>query len=180
MKENLRKEIEFNEGVSAEIVGNVLVVKGPQGEVRRNFSHPKVTFKVEGNKIVLEANKGTKREKTIIGSFQSHIRNMVKGVAEKHVYLLKICSGHFPMNVSVSNNELQIKNFFGESVPRKVSIITGVEVKVNGTEIEVKSSDKEAAGQMAGKIEKLCVVTERDNRIFQDGCYIINKAGKEL
>ncbi len=95
----------------------MLIVKGPKGEVTRDFAHPKVSIVVEGGKVVLNAVKGTRREKTVLLSFESHIKNMVAGVQEPHLYKLKICSGHFPMNVAVSGQELTVKNFLGEAVP---------------------------------------------------------------
>jgi len=180
MKEDLKKEIVLVENVNAQLDETILTVKGPKGEIKRNFLHPKVLISIESGKIILTASKATKREKKIIGSFEAHIKNMVRGVQEPYVYKLKVCSGHFPMNVSVSGNELIIKNFLGESVPRKVNLLPGVDVKVNGQEIVVSGPDKEAAGQMAARIETLCRITGRDNRIFQDGCYITHKAGKDL
>ena len=145
--------------------------------MKKNFLHPKVTISLENNKIILYAQKATKREKTMVGSFRSHIRNMIQGVKEPYQYKLKICSGHFPMNVSVSGKEVVIKNFLGEAVPRKIKIMPGVEVKVNGEEILVSGSDVEATGQTAARIESACRITNRDRRIFQDGCYIVEKAG---
>tara|TARA_Y100000310_G_C20534428_1_gene740143 strand:- start:450 stop:992 length:543 start_codon:yes stop_codon:yes gene_type:complete len=180
MKEDIRKEIELIEGANANLDGSILKISGPKGEVERNLLHPKIQLSIDGNKIILEAKKATKREKTIIGSFESHIKNMVAGVQEHHIYKLKICSGHFPMNVSMSGQELTIKNFLGESVPRKVILPQSAQVKINGTEIEVTSPDKEVAGQTAAKIESLCRITGRDKRIFQDGCYLVHKAGKDL
>jgi large subunit ribosomal protein L6 len=180
MKEDIRKEIELKDGITTELVGGMLKIKGPKGEVQRDFVHPKISLKIEGNKIVLESKKSTKREKTIIGSFQAHIRNMVEGVDEPHTYKLKICSGHFPMNVTVQGQELSVKNFLGEAVPRKVTLVPGAKVKINGDEIVVTSADKEAAGQAAAQIESLCRITNRDKRIFQDGCYIVHKAGKDI
>lgn len=180
MKDDLKREIELKAGVTAQLVSGLLKVKGPKGEVARVFSHPKITVSLEGNKVVLFAAKATKREKTMLGSFESHIENMVKGVQEPYVYRLKICSGHFPMNVSVAGNEVVIKNFLGEAVPRKVEIITGADVKVIGEEIVVSSVDIEVAGQTAAKIESACRITNRDRRIFQDGCYISHKGDKSM
>jgi large subunit ribosomal protein L6 len=180
MKEDINIEIELAEGVTAEIVGDSLKVKGPKGDIERSFRHPKVNVDVADKKIVLKAIKGTKREKTIMGSFFSHIKNMVQGVQEPFEYKLKICSGHFPMNVAVSGQELVVKNFLGETIPRKVSFLPGVSVKINGTEINVISPNKELAGQTAARIENLCRITNRDRRIFQDGCYITHKAGKDI
>ena len=180
MREDLKREIVLEEGVQAELQDALLKIKGPKGEVSRKFSHPKITILLENNQIVLSSAMASKREKTIIGSFEAHIKNMVQGVLEPHVYKLKICSGHFPMNVSVSGKEFAIKNFLGESVPRRLLLKEGVEVKVNGTEIVVTSPDRELAGQTAASIESLCRITNRDRRIFQDGCYIVSKAGKKI
>ena len=180
MKEDIKKEIEFPSELKVQLESTSLKIHGPKGEVVRDFPHPKINIKVEENKIILHSTKATKREKKVIGSFTAHIKNMVKGVQEPHVYKLKICSGHFPMNFSVSGNELIIKNFLGEAVPRKVALPEQVEVKVDGTEIVVTGSDKEIAGQTAAKIESACRITKWDKRIFQDGCYIIHKAGHDI
>lgn len=180
MKQDLVKEIELPDGVTAEQKNSGLLVKGPQGEVEKIFPHPKVTITIEGNKIILKATKVSKRERTIVGSFIAHIGNMIQGVQEPYIYNLAICSGHFPMNVSVANEEVVIKNFLGESIPRKVAIIKGTTVKVDGKEVIVNSPDKSAAGQMAARIEKLCRITNRDLRIFMDGVWITAKCGKKV
>jgi len=179
MKANIIREIELANGVTAQIVGSLLKIKGPKGEVQREIRHPKVSMSLESNKIVLNAIKGTKREKTLIGSYEAHIINMIKGVQSVHTYKLKICSGHFPMSVTTSGQDFVIKNFLGESVPRKMTFPKGVEVKIAGTEIVVSAADIELAGITASKIENLCRITNRDRRIFQDGCYITQKAGKQ-
>ncbi|MBT4539664.1 50S ribosomal protein L6 [Candidatus Woesearchaeota archaeon] len=178
MREDLQKEIVLSDGVTASLNDSVLTVKGPKGEVSRNFLHPKVAVNVSEGKILLLALKATRREKTVTGSFVAHIKNMIKGVQEHHLYKLKICSGHFPMNVAVKGQELVVKNFLGESVPRRCELNPAVQVKINGTEIVVTSPDKELAGLVAARIELLCRITNRDRRIFQDGIYLTEKAGK--
>jgi large subunit ribosomal protein L6 len=175
MKTNFTKEITLNDGVSAHLTGSILKIKGPKGEVSRDFHHPRVSVKVEGNKIIIQTKRATKGEKTLYGSTVSHIKNIVQGVKSPHVYKLKICSGHFPMNVTVVGTELVVKNFFGETIPRKIQIPKGAEVKVNGNEVTVSSPDLEVAGQTASRIENLCRITNRDIRIFQDGIYIYQK-----
>jgi len=175
MKENLKKEIELPEGVTASLTGKTLAVKGPKGENQRDFAHPSIEVVVEGNKILLNAVNATKREKKMLGTYTAHIKNLVKGVQEKFEYKLKICSGHFPMNVSVSGNKFIIKNFLGEKHPREIMFPQEVEVKVNGEIIEVKSCSRELSGQIVGRIEQMCRITDKDIRIFQDGVYIIKK-----
>lgn len=175
MRIDLTKEVTLGEKVSAQVVKGMLKLKGPKGETEREFIHPRVQVKVTNGKIIVTAPQATKNEKRIFGTFSSHICNMVDGVKEAYVYKLKICSGHFPMNVAVSGSEIIIKNFFGETVPRKAAIPKGVEVKVSGNEITITSPNLEAAGLTASRIENMCRITKRDLRTFQDGCYIIQK-----
>lgn len=180
MKEDLIREIELPEKTTVQIEGPLIKIIGPQGEVEKKLTHPRVKINTEKNKLKLVAKKATKTEKKIINSFVAHLTNMIKGVNEKYTYKLKICSGHFPMNVTVNNNQLIIKNFLGESIPRTLKVNPNVEVKIEGNEIIVTSTSKENAGQFAAKIEQLTKVKNKDIRIFQDGCHLINKNGKEL
>ena len=84
------------------------------------------------------------------------------------------------MNVSVNNNELIVKNFLGEKVPRTLKLKPGATVKVEGDSITVESPVKEIAGQVSADIELLTRRTGYDSRIFQDGCWIIMKDNKEI
>jgi len=179
-KKAIVKEIELPEGVSASYSNIELAVKGQKGELKRVFLSKKVDIKVDGNKITLTGKGTTKREKKMVGTFASHIRNMVKGAIEGHIYKLKICSGHFPMNVALNGKDLVIKNFFGEKHPRTLRIKDNVQLKVEGDLITVESISKELAGQCAADIESLTRRPNFDTRIFQDGIYIIEKDGKAI
>jgi large subunit ribosomal protein L6 len=180
-KKSLDQEIEVLEGVEVKQEGNTFTFKGPKGENSRVFFNPAISIKMEGNKILLIPNKkGTKRESKSIKTFKAHMLNMMRGAKEGHTYKLKICSGHFPMNASVSGNEFVVKNFIGEKVPRKVPVKQGVTVKIEGTDVIVESVDKELAGQMAASIEEMTKRPGFDTRIFQDGIYITEKDGKAI
>ena len=179
-KGKITKEIDVNDSVSASINNQVLLIKGPKGESNRKISKHNISVKIENKKITLESKRGTKEDKKIIGSLTAHVKNMIKGSMQNHVYTLKICSGHFPMNVSVSGSKLIVKNFLGEKVPRILELKQGADVKVEGDLIHVASASKEIAGQVSADIEQLTRRPGFDTRIFQDGCYIIIKDGKEL
>ncbi len=178
MKIPIKEIIELPEGVSAVVSDNVLSVKGPKGEVKRKFIHPKISVKTAENKIVVSCAIATRSEKKIIFSWLAHIRNMIRGSENPFIYKLKICSGHFPINVSLSNNTVIVKNFLGEKSPRTLKIKTGATVKINGEIITVESSDKEIAGNIASDLELLTVKRNRDLRIFQDGIYITDKPSR--
>ncbi len=176
----ITEKVAIPEGVTVEIVGPVIKVKGPKGENERALAHPKIKISKEENIVSLVCKKPTKREKTMIYSFASHIKNLLDGVKSEFTYKVKICSSHFPMSVSVEKDEVVIKNFFGEKIPRKSKIMPGVKVKVEGSIITITSVDKEKAGITASRIEQSTRITARDRRIFQDGCYMVEKAGNPV
>lgn len=176
--ENFVQKVTFPEGVSATVTNGVLAVTGPKGSVSRSFLHPKVQLAVADNEITLSTKKYTKSEKKIVQTFIAHVKNLCRGVTEGHHYKLKICSGHFPMNVSIKGQTLEVKNFIGEAVPRTYTISADVDVKLNGEIIDVTGNNKELVAQTAASIEKLTRRNGFDRRIFQDGIYIIDKDGK--
>ncbi len=176
----IKKEIEIPEGLGVNIDGKRVIVKGPKGENSRELLYPKIKLAQEGNKIILSAKNATKREKTMMGTYSAHIKNLLVGVKNGFDYKLKICSGHFPMTVSVENSKVMISNFMGEKIPRRAKIFHGVNVKIEGDTITVSGFDKEKVSQSAANIELATRRTGFDKRVFQDGCYIFSKAGKEI
>lgn len=170
------------EGVTVSAEDGTLIVKGEKGELRKRLLDKFVGIMVEGSTVKFSSikAKSTKKQKRVIMTFRAHLNNMMKGVTEGHVYQLKICSGHFPMNVSYDNKKIIVKNFLGERSPRELKITKDVEVKVEGDRITVEGPDREMVGQAAASIESLCRITNRDRRIFQDGIYITQKGDKDL
>ena len=179
-KTKLKVEIGLPSGVTASVSGQSLAINGPKGESKRNIRQHNVKIMLENSKVIFETERSTKRDKKLLGSLKAHVNNMIKGSVHHHNYILKICAGHFPMTVTVSDNRLTIKNFLGEKVPRVLSLKDGSAVKVEGSLIYVTSTSKETAGQVAADIEQITRRPGFDSRVFQDGIYIINKDGKEL
>ena len=179
-KKEIKVEIEIPEGIEVEINKALVKVKGKAGAVVKKLFNPNIKISKEDNKIVLKALRSTKREQKLANTFRAHIKNMLDGANETYKYKLKICSGHFPMNVSVKDNEFIVKNFFGEKIPRVLKIKEGADVKIEGDIVIVESPDKELASQVAADIEQLTRRTKYDTRIFQDGCHIISKGSKEI
>jgi large subunit ribosomal protein L6 len=180
MKKEITYSVDVPDGVEVKFAGRDVTVKGAAGTVTRTLLQPNITLKLDGNRIVINSNPATKREKMHMGSIEAHIKNMVTGVQTPFTYKLKVCASHFPMNVTVTGNELVIKNFLGEKVPRTIKFDMGVKVKINGDIVEIESPDLELAGRTASKFEGLTFVSKRDRRIFQDGLYIIHKAGVDF
>ena len=176
----LKKEIELPSGIQVKIDGGEVIVKGPKGENSRIFTYPRMKMSVLDNKIILSVRKADKKDKTMLGTFNAHVRNLVRGVEEGFTYKLKICSGHFPMSVKAENNTVVISNFMGEKLSRKAKILPEVQVTIQGDIITLTGPNKEMVGQSAANIELATRRTGFDKRIFQDGCYIIEKAGRGI
>lgn len=178
--EKFIEKMEFPEEVQVAVQNNEITVKGPKGEVKKTFDNPRITIKLEGNELVFDIPEFTKNEKTMLGTIKAHFKNMIKGVTEGHEYVMKVCSGHFPMNISMKNNVFEVKNYLGEKIPRTQKISEQVELKIEGDNIMITGIDKEAVAQAAASIEQLTRRAKFDRRIFQDGIYIVNKDGKEI
>jgi len=180
MKKEFFQEIEIPEGVEIKIENGTINVKGPEGENKRIFDLRKIVLEKKENKIILGSKKATKKEKKMINTMTAHIKNMIKGTKEKFEYKLKIVFSHFPITVEVQGDKAIIKNFLGEKVPREVKVPKDAEIKVDKDIITVTSINKEIAGQAAANLESATKIKMRDRRIFQDGIYITNKAGREI
>jgi len=180
MRKEIFQEIEIPKEIDVNLEKDTLIVKGPEGEVKRNFNIRNIVFEIKDNKIRIGNKKSTKKEKKRINTIVAHVKNMIKGAKEKFVYTLKVVFSHFPITVEVSGKEVIIKNFLGEKVPRKCDIPEGAEVKVDKNIITATSNNKEIAGQAAANLERVTKIKSRDRRVFQDGIYIINKAGREI
>lgn len=178
--QNLREEIEIPEGITVTANDARISVSKGKAMNTRIFRDPRITIVIEGNKIVLQVAKASKKEKMQVGTFAAHLRNMIRGVDEQWMYKLKVCAGHFPMNITISGKQFIVKNFVGEKVPRVLELPEGVEVTLEGSDVTVTSHDKEIAGRIAGAIELLCRRPGFDPRVFQQGIYIVEKAGKSV
>lgn len=179
-KENLELEVAIPQGVTISQDGRVLTVKGEKGEVSREFRSKRVLLEIKDDQVLVVGKNATQREKMLVKTFAAHVRNLCRGVMEGHTYKLKICSGHFPMNVSLKGDVFEVKNFIGEAVPRRMQVKSGAEVKVDGEVITVTGVDKERVAQVAAQIEKLTKRPGFDTRIFQDGIYLTEKDGKKI
>jgi len=177
-EEKFVRELEIPEGTEIRVENNEVFMKKENKENKRRFSH--VLVEKKDNKILVSAKRGTKREKKLVNSVISHLKNMLRGLEKNFTYKLQICAVHFPMNVSIKDNLIIVKNFLGESRERKAKILPNVQVKIEKDIIIVESCNKEAAGQTAANIEKMAKVGGKDRRIFQDGIFMIEKSNRGI
>jgi large subunit ribosomal protein L6 len=173
-----RTAVDIPDDVSAETDHLTLTVEGPNGSVSRRLWYPDVTVTVEDGQVVIETDATDAETTATVGTFESHVRNMVHGVTEGWEYRMEVFYAHFPMQVSVEGDEVLIKNFLGEKAPRRAKVRGDTEVRVDGEEVVLSGPNKEDVGQTAADIEQLTRVKDKDTRVFQDGVYITEKPAK--
>jgi large subunit ribosomal protein L6 len=165
-------------GVSVTYESGIMKVKGPKGEICRNFAHPSIVIAVGEGEVSISCEYPRTKEKAMVGTYVAHVKNMIRGVTVGFTYHMKIVFNHFPMKVAVKGDRVEVNNYMGGRAPRYANIVKGCTVKVNGTDITVEGIDIEACGQTAANIERSTMRTGFDKRTFQDGIYIVQKSHK--
>ncbi len=176
-KELYLASIDIPTGINCSFNGITLECSKNSVSLRRKIDDPKINVAIADGKITFSSSKPDKRSRKIVQAYIAHINNLFTGLDSRYTYRLEACNVHFPMTLKVEKESLLINNFLGEKTPRKAVILPNVEVQIKGAQITVASHDKEAAGQTAANFEKATKVRNRDRRVFQDGIYIVDKAG---
>lgn len=176
VKELIAKEvIELPTGVEVRLSGNKVYIKGPKGEIERDFSHAAIDIGREDDAITIEAPWPDKKHAALVGTIKSHIENMLTGVLKGFTYKLKIIFAHFPISVKIQDKEVFIENFGGERKSRRAHIKGEVNVSVDGDDVIVKGISIEDVSQTAANMQQSTRIKKRDPRIFLDGIYVYEK-----
>jgi large subunit ribosomal protein L6 len=150
-------EIPSNVKVTIEKTGQfdyVVKVRGPLGEVVKEFKNTPVVMTLQDGKIVLEVFAARKREYSILGTYKGLLKNMILGVTKGWRYKLKVIYTHFPMLVKTQGSQLIIENFLGRKSKIVLEIPKGVKVEVKGKEdIVVEGIDRDVVSQFAASIQ---------------------------
>lgn len=176
MVKEIARTIEIPEGISVSFSQDVFTVRGPLGTVERKLWYPGIKIDVREGEVVVDAVSSRKEQKAMVGTFTSHIKNLIKGVNEGFECKMSIVYSHFPMQVKVDGKSFIIGNFLGEKKPRVAKILGETKVKVSGNEVTITGINKEDVGQTAANIEQKTKIRRFDPRVFQDGIYIVQKA----
>ena len=177
-QESIEESYEFPEGIDFKLKDKVLTVKGPLGELTKDFSHArKIDMKVRGKLITFSATFPKRSEAALINTLKAHAENMVQGVKNgPFIIKMKIVYSHFPITVKVEGDQILVENFLGERAPRRAKMFGKyTKVEVDGDDVIVKSIDKEEAGQTSANIRRVCKIRKKDPRTFQDGIFQYQK-----
>jgi large subunit ribosomal protein L6 len=167
--------IPIPDGVVVNIDGHKVTVRGSKSTLTRDFSHAAVSLETDGKTVRVWAQWPRKKEASLVGTIESHIKNMITGVTKGYTYKLKIVFSHFPITVKLQDRAVLIENFTGERRARKANILGDVKVKLEPDDIIVQGAKLEDVSQTAANIEMITRVTNKDPRVFLDGIYVFER-----
>jgi large subunit ribosomal protein L6 len=171
----ISRVIPIPEGVVIDIDGGKVTVRGTRATLTRDFSFAGVSVETDGKAVRVWAKWPRKKEAALVGTLESHVKNMITGVTKGYTYKLKIVFSHFPITVKVQDRAVMVENFTGERRPRKAKILGDVKVKLEPDDIIVSGAALEDVSQTAANIEMMTRVTNKDPRVFLDGIYVYER-----
>jgi large subunit ribosomal protein L6 len=169
------RKVNIPEGVKASLEGTQLRVTGPKGQLSRNMRFPQVIVTCDGKEVIISSESGRKEITAMVGTLEAHTKNMCRGVTEGFEYQMKVVYSHFPIQLKLQGNRLEIANFLGEKKARYARIEAGVTAKVANDEVILSGIDRELVGSSAANIEHATHIRNRDPRVFQDGIYVVQR-----
>ena len=145
------RKLVIPEGVTITEENNVVTVKGPKGELTTKLAD-NITMKVEGNTLEVLRSNDNNNTKSMHGTINANINNMMIGVTKGFEKGLEITGVGY--RFTLKGNVLVISA--GYSHPVEMEIPEGITVEVpSNTEVIVKGIDKVLVGEFAANIRKV-------------------------
>ena len=143
-----RAPIAIPNGVTVKLENNVVTVKGPKGELVREFNQDMI-IEVEENVLTVKRPSDNKDHRSLHGLTRTLISNMVIGVTEGFTKTLEISGVGY--RAAKAGNKVNLS--LGFSHPVEVEPPTGISLEVPApNKIVVSGINKEEVGAMAAKI----------------------------
>ena len=170
-----KQPVAIPSGVSVEIEGRDVRVKGPKGQVGRRLP-AEISARVDDGHVLVERSTDGSRDKAMHGLARSLVWNMVLGVTEGFTKRLEIVGVGYRAEASGSTVRLNL----GFSHPIQYPVPEGIEVKTpSPTVIEISGADKEVVGQVAAELRGMRPTEPYKGKgIKYEGEQVRRKAGK--
>ena len=136
-------------GVTLDLQGNTVAVKGPKGELRRTL-HPEMQLALaDGSVHRRRGPSDEKRHKALHGLTRTLVQNMVDGVSKGFSKTLEIQGVGYKAEAKPYGVNLIV----GFSHPVKYEAPKGIKISVeNNTVVKIEGADKEIVGQVAAEL----------------------------
>ena len=171
-----KKTIEVPANVTVEVAeGNLVTVKGPKGELTRQF-HQDMKIEQEGNIITVVRPSESKEHRTNHGTTRALLANMVTGVSEGFSRALELIGVGYRAQLQGKKLVLNV----GYSHPVEFTPEEGLEIEVpSNTKVIVKGISKERVGALASNIRDVRPPEPYKGKgIRYEGEFVRRKEGK--
>lgn len=171
-----QKPVEVPQGVTVDIKGQAIAVKGKLGNLAMNVDND-VDVKLDGGKVSLAPRSQSRRARMIWATSRNLLACMVKGVSEGYKKTLEIEGVGF--RAAVQGKELVLNIGFSHEV--KFAIPEGITIKAEKpTVLSITGIDKQRVGQVAAEIRGMKRPEPYKGKgIRYQGEFILRKEGKK-
>lgn len=146
-----KKPVVIPKGVTIDVIGNSVKVKGPKGELENNFDS-RIGIKVNDGELTVSRPNDTKEIKALHGLSRALIQNMVLGVTQSYQKSLEIVGVGYRAELKGKNLLLNI----GYSHPIYFMPPDGITLQTpTQTQIIISGNDKQLVGLIAAKIRSI-------------------------
>jgi len=173
-----KRTVQVPEGVNVTIDKMNVDVSGSLGQLQRELWYPGIVIKKVDSEIIIETAMPRREQLAMLGTFESHLKNMITGVSKGYEYKMKTVYSHFPIQVKTEGNQVLIANFLGEKKTRKANIRGNSKVTIKGDQVIINGINREDVGQTAANIRMATKIKRFDPRVFQDGIYLVESSGR--
>ena len=171
-----KKPVAVPSGVTANVEGQTVKVKGPKGAL--SFVVPEeVSVKLEDGQVKVDPRNETKRARSMWGTSRTMVSNLVTGVTKGFERKLEITGVGYRAAVQGKNLQLAL----GYSHDVIYPIPEGIQIATpKPTEIVVSGIDKQMVGQVAAEIRRWRPPEPYKGKgVKYVGEYIFRKEGKK-
>jgi large subunit ribosomal protein L6 len=146
-----KKPVTVPTGVTLELQGNTVAVKGPKGELRRTL-HPEMTVAMADGSFTVSRPSDEPRHKALHGLSRTLVQNMIDGVTKGFTKTLEIQGVGYKAEAKPYGVNLIV----GFSHPVKYEAPKGIKISVeNNTVVKIEGADKEIVGQVAAELRNV-------------------------
>jgi large subunit ribosomal protein L6 len=171
-----RMPIPIPQGVTVDVHKSNVRVKGPKGEISRDFD-PDMQISLEDNQIVVQRPTDHRRHRALHGLTRALLNNMVIGVSQGFTRQLQIEGVGYRAELHGKNLVLNV----GYSHPVVIEPPADIsfEVERGNRILRVSGIDKELVGELAARIRRVRPPEPYKGKgIRYSGEYVRRKAGK--
>jgi large subunit ribosomal protein L6 len=173
-----KKPVTVPSGVTAQVDGQEVKVKGPKGELKHVLVDA-IIAKLDNGGIEIAMREDSKEARAMWGMSRTMVANLVQGVTDGYSRTLEIQGVGF--RAAMKGKDLQLNIGFSHDVVHKIP--AGVDVKVAGAKqeiITVSGIDAQLVGQVAANIRASRPPEPYQGKgIRYKGEYIFRKEGKK-